>query len=66
MQGVQSSYKTDRGVKGYAKTCVNIARASDDIARASGSNSCVGGAAGNIRAKFEQMAKQEEVGVLIL
>lgn len=67
MQGVQSSYKTDRGVKGSYDlyfVCEQLAMHVMSV------HACIpltfvlqylGGAAGNIRAKFEQMAKQDEV-----
>lgn len=59
MQGVQSSYKTDRGVKGlltYQLDChvVEHKHVLDELC------TYVGGATGNIRARFEQMAKQED------
>lgn len=55
MQGVQSSYKTDRGVKGKSE---NVLWSVGDYE----SLLCnfIGGATGNIRARFEQMGKQDD------
>ena len=70
MQGVQSSYKTDRGVKGTAILPAGTNPASiiphqivcSKTVRSGSFSIYIGGATGNIRARFEQMAKDDEVG----
>ena len=59
MQGVQSSYKTDRGVKSKYMHTVGILC----FYKVMLTLVCIisGGGTGNIRARFEQMGKEEDV-----